>query len=95
MKRFDVIVRLDDDTRELAGVLAMGDPAANGRYAAEFRYEPAWLESKRGFTLDPESLPLSGRTFPGSNLNRLRRGGSLDCKVSQQNTGRSIRHHRA
>lgn len=69
MKRFDVIVRLDDDTRELAGVLAMGDPAANGRYAAEFRYEPAWLESKRSFTLDPESLPLSGRTFPGSNLN--------------------------
>jgi serine/threonine-protein kinase HipA len=69
MKRFDVIVRLEDDTRELAGVLAMGDPAANGRYGAEFRYEPSWLQSKRRFPLDPESLPLSSGSFSGSNLN--------------------------
>jgi serine/threonine-protein kinase HipA len=69
MKRFDVIVRLEDDTRELAGVLAMGDPAANGRYGAEFRYEPSWLQSKQRFPLDPESLPLSSGSFSGSNLN--------------------------
>ena len=69
MKRFDVIVRLEDDSRELAGVLAMGDPAANGRYGAEFRYEPSWLQSKRRFPLDPESLPLSSGIFSGSNLN--------------------------
>lgn len=69
MKRFDVIVRLEDDSRELAGVLAMGDPAANGRYGAEFRYEPSWLQSKRRFPLDPESLPLSSGSFSGSNLN--------------------------
>ena len=69
MKRFDVIVRLEDDTRELAGVLAMGDPAANGRYGAEFRYEPSWLQSKRRFPLDPESLPLSSGSFSGSSLN--------------------------
>jgi serine/threonine-protein kinase HipA len=69
VKRFDVTVRLEDDTRELAGVLAMGDPAANGRYGAEFRYEPSWLQSKRRFPLDPESLPLSSGSFSGSNLN--------------------------
>jgi serine/threonine-protein kinase HipA len=69
VKRFDVIVRLEDDSRELAGVLAMGDPAANGRYGAEFRYEPSWLQSKRRFPLDPESLPLSSGSFSGSNLN--------------------------
>jgi serine/threonine-protein kinase HipA len=69
VKRFDVIVRLEDDTREFAGVLAMGDPAANGRYGAEFRYEPSWLQSKRRFPLDPESLPLLGGSFSGSNLN--------------------------
>jgi serine/threonine-protein kinase HipA len=69
VKRFDVIVRLEDDTRELAGMLAMGDPTANGRYGAEFRYEPSWLQSKRRFPLDPESLPLLGGSFSGSNLN--------------------------
>jgi serine/threonine-protein kinase HipA len=69
VKRFDVIVRLEDDSPELAGVLAMGDPAANGRYGAEFRYEPSWLKSKRRFPLDPESLPLSSGSFSGSNLN--------------------------
>jgi serine/threonine-protein kinase HipA len=68
MKRFDIIVRLEDGTRELAGVLAMDDPAANGRYGAEFRYDGGWLKSKQRFALDPESLPLSSGTFSGSNL---------------------------
>jgi hypothetical protein len=62
MKRFDVIVRLDDDTRELAGVLAMGDPAANGRYAAEFRYEPTW--------------PTRPRILPGCSSRRSSMGWS-------------------
>ena len=47
----------------------MADSAANGRYAAEFRYEEGWLKSPRRFTLDPESLPLSSGTFSGFNLN--------------------------
>jgi hypothetical protein len=41
VKRFDILMHLDDGTSELAGVLALGDPAANGRYRAEFRYEEA------------------------------------------------------
>ena len=53
----------------MAGTLAMGDPDANGRYPAEFRYDASWLNSKQRFALDPESLPLSGGTFSGSNLN--------------------------
>lgn len=69
MKRFDIVIRLEDGAREVAGVLAMGDPAANGRYSAEFRYEESWLKSPRRFTLDPESLPLSSGTFSGFNLN--------------------------
>ncbi len=62
-------MHLEDGTRELAGVLALDDPAANGRYRAEFRYEENWLKSKHGFALDPESLPLSRGIFAGSNLN--------------------------
>jgi serine/threonine-protein kinase HipA len=69
VKRFDILMHLDDGTRELAGVLALGDPAANGRYRAEFRYEGSWLKSQQGFALDPESLPLSSGIFAGSNLN--------------------------
>jgi serine/threonine-protein kinase HipA len=69
VKRFDIVVRLEDGSRELAGVLAMGDPAANGRYDAEFRYDGSWLKSKHRFALDPESLPLSSGIFSGSNLN--------------------------
>ena len=68
MKRFDIVVLLEDGTRELAGVLATGDPGANGRYDAEFRYGAGWLKSKQRFMLDPESLPLSSGTFSGSNL---------------------------
>jgi serine/threonine-protein kinase HipA len=62
-------MHLEDGTRELAGVLGLGDAAADGRYRAEFRYERTWLKSKRGFALDPESLPLSNGIFAGSNLN--------------------------
>lgn len=69
MKRFDILVRLEDGSGEVAGVLAMGDPAANGRYSAEFRYEESWLKSARRFALDPESLPLQSGTFSGFNLN--------------------------
>jgi hypothetical protein len=49
LKRFDIVVRLEDGSREVAGALAMGDPAANGRYTAEFRYEQSWLKSVRRF----------------------------------------------
>jgi serine/threonine-protein kinase HipA len=69
LKRFDIAIRLEDGTREIAGVLAMGDPAANGRYGAEFRYAEDWLKSTRRFALDPESLPISSGTFSGFNLN--------------------------
>jgi serine/threonine-protein kinase HipA len=69
VKRFDIVVRLEDGTRELAGVLAVGDPAANGRYNAEFRYDANWLRSKQRFALDPESLPLASGIFSGYNLN--------------------------
>jgi len=69
VKRFDIMVRLEDGGRLMAGTLAMGDPDANGRYPAEFRYDASWLNSKQRFALDPESLPLSGGTFSGSNLN--------------------------
>ena len=69
MKRFDIVIRLEDGTREVAGVLAMADSAANGRYAAEFRYDESWLKSTRRFAVDPESLPLSSGIFSGSNLN--------------------------
>ncbi len=62
-------MHLEDGSRELAGALGLGDPAANGRYRAEFRYEGNWLKSKQGFALDPESLPLSSGIFAGSNLN--------------------------
>lgn len=69
MKRVDIVIRQEDGSRELAGVLALGDPGINGRYAAEFRYERRWLESKQGFALDPESLALSTGIFSGFNLN--------------------------
>jgi serine/threonine-protein kinase HipA len=69
VKRFDIVVRLEDGTRELAGELALGDPAANGRYSAEFRYDGNWLRSKQRFSLDPESLPLASGIFSGFNLN--------------------------
>ena len=69
MKRFDIVVRLEDGSREIAGVLAMGDPAPNGHYRAEFRYDGSWLKSKRRFALNPESLSLSSGTFSGYNLN--------------------------
>ncbi len=59
----------EDGSRERAGVLGLGDPGSNGRYGAEFRYERRWLESKQGFALDPESLPLSSGIFSGFNLN--------------------------
>lgn len=68
MKRFDIVLRLEDGTRERAGVLAIGDSSANGQYDAEFRYDADWLKSKKRFALDPESLPLSSGTFSGSNL---------------------------
>jgi serine/threonine-protein kinase HipA len=63
------MVHLEDGSRQIAGALAMGDPAADGRYRAEFRYDASWLNSKQRFALDPESLPLSRGTFSGSNLN--------------------------
>jgi serine/threonine-protein kinase HipA len=69
LKRFDIVIRLEDGTRAIAGVLAMGDPAANGRYNAEFRYAEDWLKSTQRFALDPESLPLSSGTFSGFNFN--------------------------
>ncbi len=45
-------MHLDDGTHQHAGVLALGDPAAGGRYRAEFRYEGSWLKSQQGFALD-------------------------------------------
>ena len=54
MKRFGIVLHLEDGTRELAGALAIGDSSGSGHYDAEFRYDGSWLKSKKRFALDPE-----------------------------------------
>lgn len=49
----------------LAGELAATDPAAGGRFDAEFEYSRDWVNHPGAFALDPVSLPLQplGRRY--------------------------------
>jgi serine/threonine-protein kinase HipA len=58
VKRLFVWVRGPEGTVRLAGELAATDPAASGRFDAEFEYSPEWVNHPGGFALDPVSLPL-------------------------------------
>lgn len=61
-----VWVTLPDGPEILAGELAFGQPMPDGTCRSAFRYSPEWL--KKGFPLDPVSLPLSAGEFHSSHL---------------------------
>ena len=63
-----VWITLPDGTQVQAGELACSDPDADGRFASEFAYDPAWLRHPQCFALDPVSLPLGRGRFPGRQL---------------------------
>ncbi len=61
-----VWVTLPDGEAHHAGDLAFGQMSADGRCPSAFRYTADWL--RRGFPLDPESLPLQSGEFHASHL---------------------------
>lgn len=61
-----VWVTLPDGEQHHAGDLAFGQMSADGRCPSAFRYSADWL--RRGFPLDPESLPLQSGEFHSSHL---------------------------
>lgn len=61
-----VWVTLPDGAEIQAGELAFGRPMPDGTCRSAFRYSPEWL--KKGFPLDPVSLPLSTGEFHASHL---------------------------
>jgi serine/threonine-protein kinase HipA len=61
-----VWVTLPDGEAHHAGDLAFGQMSTDGRCPSAFRYTADWL--RRGFPLDPESLPLQSGEFHSSHL---------------------------
>lgn len=61
-----VWVTLPDGEACHAGELAFGQASEGGRCPSAFRYTADWL--RRGFPLDPESLPLQPGEFHSSHL---------------------------
>jgi serine/threonine-protein kinase HipA len=61
-----VWITLPNGENHEVGDIAFGQPTADGRCPSAFRYSPTW--QRRGFALDPESLPLRSGEFQSSHL---------------------------